>query len=137
MCDMGHDRETPWNCFRSLAHPCSAMMDRTEANTGTREVSERLRFDVAGLEEWMADHVPGFSGPVSVSQFKGGQSNPTYRLVSPSGRYVLRRKPPGKLLPSAHAVDREFRVISALHPTGFPVAKPYGLCTDDSVVVRH
>jgi aminoglycoside phosphotransferase (APT) family kinase protein len=69
-----------------------------------------------------------------VRQFKGGQSNPTYQLVTPAKKYVMRRKPPGKLLPSAHAVDREFRVISALHPTGFPVAKPYGLCTDDAVI---
>ena len=81
-------------------------MDRTEANTGTREVSERLRFDVAALERWMADHVPGAAGPLAVSQFKGGQSNPTYRIDTPSGRsFVLRRKPPGKLLPGAHAVD--------------------------------
>jgi aminoglycoside phosphotransferase (APT) family kinase protein len=84
------------------------IMDRTEANTGTREVSERLRFDVAALERWMEDHVAGFAGPLTVSQFKGGQSNPTYRLDTPSGRaFVLRRKPPGKLLPGAHAVERE------------------------------
>ena len=67
-------------------------------------------------------------------QFKGGQSNPTYQLITPNRKYVLRRKPPGKLLPSAHAVDREFRIISALHPTGFPVAKPYLLCEDESVI---
>ena len=110
-------------------------MDRTEANTGTREVSERLRFDVAGLEEWMADHVPGFSGLVSVKQFKGGQSNPTYRIDCPSGRsFVLRRKPPGKLLPGAHAVDREARVMSALGTQGFPVPKVYGHCEDENVV---
>ena len=94
-------------------------MDRTEANSGTREVSERLRFDVAALERWMADHVAGFAGPLTVSQFKGGQSNPTYRLDTPSGRsFVLRRKPPGKLLPGAHAVDREARVMSALGQAG-------------------
>ncbi|MEJ0059971.1 MAG: phosphotransferase family protein [Terricaulis sp.] len=73
-------------------------------------------------------------GPLSVQQFRGGQSNPTYQLVTPTKKYVLRKKPAGKLLPSAHAVDREFRVISALHPTGFPVARPYALCTDDSVL---
>jgi aminoglycoside phosphotransferase (APT) family kinase protein len=78
--------------------------------------------------------VEGFEGPLEVRQFKGGQSNPTYQLVTPGHRYVLRRKPPGKLLPSAHAVDREFKVISGLWPTGFPVARPYGLCTDESVI---
>ena len=110
-------------------------MDRTEANTGTREVSERLRFDVAPLEQWMSDHVAGFSGPLSVSQFKGGQSNPTYRLDTPSGRaFVLRRKPPGKLLPGAHAVDREARVMSALGRQGFPVPRIHGLCEDESVI---
>ena len=110
-------------------------MDRTEANTGTREVSERLRFDVAALEKWMADHVDGFSGPLTVSQFKGGQSNPTYRLDTPGGRaFVLRRKPPGKLLPGAHAVDREARVMSALGGQGFPVPRVHGLCEDENVI---
>ena len=123
------------NCIRSTPHPCSTTMDRTEANTGTREVSERLRFDVAGLDRWMADHVPGFSGPARVSQFKGGQSNPTYRIDTESGRsYVLRRKPPGKLLPGAHAVDREARVMSALEPQGFPVPRVHGLCDDEEVI---
>ena len=78
-------------------------------------------------------NVAGFAGPLSLNQFKGGQSNPTYQLVTPRQKYVLRKKPGGKLLPSAHAVDREYRVISALYPTGFPVARPYALCTDDSV----
>lgn len=110
-------------------------MDRTEANTGTREVSERLRFDAAPLERWLEAHVDGFAGPLTVSQFKGGQSNPTYRLDTPSGRaFVLRRKPPGKLLPGAHAVDREARVMSALGGQGFPVPRVYGLCEDESVI---
>lgn len=110
-------------------------MDRTEANTGTREVSERLRFDVASLQRWMAGHVDGFSGSLSVSQFKGGQSNPTYRLDTPSGRaFVLRRKPPGKLLPGAHAVDREARVMSALGRHGFPVPHIHGVCEDENVI---
>ena len=82
----------------------------------------------------MHSNVEGFVGPVEVRKFAGGQSNPTYKLTSPSGAYVLRRKPLGPLLPSAHAVDREFKVISGLYPTGFPVAKPYALCTDDSVI---
>ena len=95
---------------------------------------EAHAFDVAALEEYMRSHVEGFDGPLTVRQFKGGQSNPTYRLESPSGRYVLRRKPPGKLLKSAHAVDREFRVISALYAADFPVPRPYVLCEDDAVV---
>jgi aminoglycoside phosphotransferase (APT) family kinase protein len=78
-------------------------------------------------------NVDGFAGPITIGKFAGGQSNPTYRIDAKSKSYVLRRKPLGKLLPSAHAVDREFRVISGLHPTGFPVAKPFGLCTDDDV----
>ena len=109
-------------------------MDRTEANTGTREVAERLRFDEHALSRWMAEHVAGFRGPLTVRQFKGGQSNPTYRLDSPSGAYVLRRKPPGKLLPGAHAVDREARVMSALGAEGFPVPRVHGLCEDENLI---
>jgi aminoglycoside phosphotransferase (APT) family kinase protein len=109
-------------------------MDRTQANSGTRPVDDRLRFDEAALEGWMAEHVPRFRGPARVSQFKGGQSNPTYRIDSDSGSYVLRRKPPGKLLPGAHAVEREYRVIAALGANGFPVARVYGLCDDQSII---
>src|SRR5271169_3036597 len=100
----------------------------TEMFTGTKEVTESHRFDEARLEAWMSANVEGYAGPLTVRQFKGGQSNPTYQLITPAKKYVMRRKPPGKLLPSAHAVDREFRVISALYPIGYPVAKPYGLC---------
>ena len=82
----------------------------------------------------MVSHVEGFHGPLDVEQFKGGQSNPTYLLSAASGRYVLRRKPPGKLLKSAHAVDREFRVISALYAADFPVPRPCALCKDDEVI---
>ncbi len=110
------------------------MTSRQEQFSGTKEVVEAHRFDEARLEEYMSAAVEGFRGPLTVRQFRGGQSNPTYHLSSPSGRYVLRRKPPGKLLPSAHAVDREFRVISALHEAGFPVPRPYVLCDDESVV---
>ncbi|MBL7507788.1 phosphotransferase family protein, partial [Escherichia coli] len=78
--------------------------------------------------------VAGYAGPLTVRQFKGGQSNPTYELTTPTAAYVLRRKPPGVLLPSAHAVDREFQVISALAAQGFPVARSYALCTDDAVI---
>ncbi|MFP5329119.1 MAG: phosphotransferase family protein [Alphaproteobacteria bacterium] len=109
-------------------------MDRTEANTGTRPVSERLRFDEKALEAWMAQHVPGFRGPIAVSQFRGGQSNPTYRVDSLAGAFVLRRKPPGKLLPGAHAVDREYRVLAALGAQGFPVARVHVLCEDEAVI---
>jgi aminoglycoside phosphotransferase (APT) family kinase protein len=110
------------------------MMDRRAQNSGTGAVREAHRFDVAGLEAWMAREVEGFAGPLAVEQFKGGQSNPTYKLVTPSRLYVLRRKPPGKLLPGAHAVDREYRVITALAGQGFPVARSYGLCLDDGVI---
>jgi aminoglycoside phosphotransferase (APT) family kinase protein len=107
---------------------------REQLNSGTKEIAEAHRFDEAALTRWLEANVEGFAGPLTVRQFKGGQSNPTFQLVTPSQTYVMRRKPPGRLLPSAHAVDREFRVISALWPTGFPVARPYGLCTDESVV---
>jgi aminoglycoside phosphotransferase (APT) family kinase protein len=109
-------------------------VSRDEEFSGTREVEERHRLNEASLDAWMKANVEGFKGPLSILQFKGGQSNPTYQLNTPSTSYVLRRKPFGKLLPSAHAVDREFRVITALHKQGFPVARTYGLCTDDSVV---
>jgi len=111
-----------------------AGMDRTEANTGTRAVSDRLKFDEAGLARWMEQHVEGFQRPIQVTQFKGGQSNPTYRIDTPGRRYVLRRKPPGKLFPGAHAIDREARLMTALSPTGFPVPRVFGLCEDESVI---
>src|SRR5829696_10260287 len=102
--------------------------------SGTRPVEERHRIDEVALDGWMREHVEGYQGPLSVLQFKGGQSNPTYKLETPARSYVMRRKPFGKLLPSAHAVDREFRVIAALGKQGFPVAKAYALCTDDAVI---
>lgn len=105
-----------------------------EAFKGTVAPTGADVLDEARLSAWMTDNVEGFAGPLRQSKFAGGQSNPTYRIDSPSGSYVLRRKPFGPLLPSAHAVDREYRVIAGLHPTGFPVARPYGLCTDDSVI---
>ncbi|HET6941443.1 MAG TPA: phosphotransferase family protein [Sphingomicrobium sp.] len=109
-------------------------MDRTEANTGTREVAERLRFDAEALDRWLAEHVPGHDGPIEVSQFKGGQSNPTYRIDTAQTSLVLRRKPPGTLLPGAHAVDREYRVLAALGAQGFPVPRVFGLCEDEDVI---
>jgi len=102
---------------------------------GTKPVEERHRFDAGALEAYLKSHIVGLRGPLQVEQFKGGQSNPTYRLTAADGRrFVLRRKPPGKLLPSAHAVDREFKVIRALHGAGFPVARPHVLCEDDAVI---
>jgi aminoglycoside phosphotransferase (APT) family kinase protein len=96
-------------------------MDRSAQNSGTSAVREAHRFDVDRLAAWMTREVEGYAGPLEIEQFRGGQSNPTYKLVTPGRRYVLRRKPPGKLLPGAHAVDREYRVITALGGQGFPV----------------
>src|SRR6202171_517224 len=105
-----------------------------EAYQGTRPVAEAHRFDIAALERFMRERVEGFAGTLAVQQFKGGQSNPTYRLSAGGKSYVMRRKPPGKLLPSAHAVDREYRVITALASTDVPVARTYALCADESVI---
>jgi aminoglycoside phosphotransferase (APT) family kinase protein len=101
---------------------------------GTVAVSEAQRFDVAALERYLGEHIPGFTGPLSVRQFRGGQSNPTYLLDAGGARYVLRRKPGGVLLPSAHAVDREYRVMKALAGTGVPVPRVHCLCQDDAVI---
>jgi aminoglycoside phosphotransferase (APT) family kinase protein len=110
------------------------MGSRQEENSGTRDVSTEHQVELGPLEEYLQEHVDGYAGPLTIKQFKGGQSNPTYLLEAASGKYVMRRKPPGKLLKSAHAVDREFRVISALYAAGFPVPKPHVLCEDESVV---
>jgi aminoglycoside phosphotransferase (APT) family kinase protein len=110
-----------------------AAIDRQSAFSGTKDVAAALRIDSARLEDYLARRVSGFAGPLVVRQFKGGQSNPTYLLETPARRYVLRRKPPGKLLPSAHAVDREYRVIRALFAQNFPVAEPLLYCDDESV----
>jgi aminoglycoside phosphotransferase (APT) family kinase protein len=112
----------------------AAEQEREALNTGTKAVAESHKFDEAALKAWMTANVAGYAGPLEVRQFKGGQSNPTYQLITPNKKYVLRRKPPGKLLPSAHAVDREYKVITALGTTGFPVAQTYGLCVDDGVI---
>lgn len=110
------------------------MPSRQEMFTGTKEVAETHRFDEGRLADYMAEHVEGFKGPITVRQFRGGQSNPTYQIITPGQTYVLRRKPPGKLLKSAHAVDREYRIISALGKTGFPVPRTFTLCEDEEVV---
>jgi aminoglycoside phosphotransferase (APT) family kinase protein len=109
-------------------------MDAQAMFTGTHPVEGADLLDEAALSAWLGAHVPGFAGPLTQRKFAGGQSNPTYLIESASGRYVLRRKPYGDLLPSAHAVDREYRVIAGLHATGFPVPRPYGLCEDAGVV---
>jgi aminoglycoside phosphotransferase (APT) family kinase protein len=106
----------------------------TQEFVGTAPPPAHLALDGSALAAWMAEHVEGFAGPLSVAKFKGGQSNPTYLIVTPAKKYVLRRKPPGKLLPSAHAVDREYRVMTALHAQSFPVPRTYALCEDESVV---
>lgn len=102
--------------------------------TGTGPVREAHRFDQLALARWMQDNIEGFSGKLEIEQFKGGQSNPTYRLITPERDYVLRRKPPGPLLKGAHAVEREARVIAAVGAAGFPVPKVFGTCDDASVL---
>ncbi len=104
------------------------------ANAGTTPVREVHRFDEAALAAWMAEAIPGFDGPLTVEQFKGGQSNPTYRLSTPSARYVLRRKPPGPLAKGAHDVLREARILTALADTPVPVARVHGVCADEGVI---
>jgi aminoglycoside phosphotransferase (APT) family kinase protein len=102
------------------------------------EVTERHRFDVGRLADFLADKLPDWNGPLDVKQFQGGQSNPTYLLTTPARRYVMRSKPGpvAKLLPSAHAVEREFRVMRALAAQGIPVPQVYVLCEDESVIGR-
>ena len=107
---------------------------REEDLSGTKPVEERHRIDVVRLQDWLKAHIDNYRGPLSILQFKGGQSNPTYQLNTPGASYVLRRKPFGKLLPSAHAVDREYRVIAALRAQGFPVPRPFGLCMDEGII---
>ncbi len=108
-------------------------IDRQAEFSGTKQVPEQLIIDLAPLDEYLKAHIEDFSQIVSLAQFKGGQSNPTYLLTTNQQRYVLRRKPPGKLLPSAHAIDREFRVISALYGQNFPVPRPYLYCADETI----
>jgi aminoglycoside phosphotransferase (APT) family kinase protein len=110
------------------------MSEAAAGMTGTIKVDGKDRLDLASLDAWMTANVAGYAGPLSYAKFAGGQSNPTYRLDTPARAYVLRRKPFGPILPSAHAVDREYRVIAGLHPTGFPVPRPYGLCEDAEVI---
>jgi aminoglycoside phosphotransferase (APT) family kinase protein len=110
------------------------MIDNESQFQGTAEVRARHRFDADRLSAYLNDRIDGFQGPLNVRQFKGGQSNPTYLLKSASHQFVLRRKPPGKLLPKAHMVEREFRVMSALSTTNVPVPATYLCCDDPSIV---
>ncbi|PZN93167.1 MAG: phosphotransferase family protein [Alphaproteobacteria bacterium] len=110
------------------------MSERQQQFSGTGDVRAGQEIDPARLDAWMRENVEGYAGPLTIEQFKGGQSNPTYKLLTPNQNYVLRRKPPGILLPSAHAVDREYKVITALHGQGFPAPKTFGLCKDDAVI---
>jgi aminoglycoside phosphotransferase (APT) family kinase protein len=107
-------------------------IDRQAAFSGTQDAAPP--FPTAALEAWLAAAVPGFKGPVALARFKGGQSNPTYKSTTSDNAYVLRKKPEGKLLPSAHAIEREFRIISFLHGRGYPVARPLALCADERVI---
>src|SRR5689334_16256333 len=108
--------------------------DRATQTSGSGAVRPGQEFDAPALETWLAAQIPDYAGPLTIEQFKGGQSNPTYKLITPGRSYVMRRKPPGKLLPGAHAIEREYRVITALGKQGFPVAKSYGLCEDEAVI---
>ena len=104
------------------------------ASTNSATGAGTADFDAGTLTAWLEEHVAGFRGPIALMKFEGGQSNPTYRLDSAAGSYVLRRKPFGTLLPSAHAVEREYRVLMALHPLGFPVPRVFALCEDQAVI---
>lgn len=109
-----------------------------DAYTGTKPVTDQHAFDTAALERYLVERLDGFEGPLTVEQFKGGQSNPTYKLLTPGASYVMRAKPgpAARLLPSAHAIDREFAVMRGLHPTGVPVPRMHLLCEDESVIGR-
>ncbi len=114
------------------------MTDDNEEFSGTMPIAERQRFDVGALDAYLRQHLDGYQGPLTVEQFKGGQSNPTFVLRTPSRAYVMRSKPGpvAKLLPSAHAIEREYRVMHALGKTEVPVAKVYCLCEDESIIGR-
>ena len=105
---------------------------------GTRAVSDQHAFDIEAMTAWLRQHVQGFEGPLQVEMFKGGQSNPTYKLVTPGKSYVMRAKPGpvAKLLPSAHAIEREYRVMKGLAGTDVPVPHMYALCEDESIMGR-
>ena len=111
-----------------------AVLDRQHAFSGTKQASGALALPLDALDRWLSDVINGFSGLTSADQFKGGQSNPTYHLIADSGDYVLRRKPPGKLLASAHAIDREYQLLEALAGQDFPAPRPLIYCADERVI---
>jgi len=113
-------------------------MSQFDHFVGTRPVSEQHAIDVVVLSAWLEKNLPGFAGPLSMEMFKGGQSNPTYKLITPSKSYVMRAKPGpvAKLLPSAHAVEREYAVMHGLQDTDVPVPRMYCLCEDESIIGR-
>ena len=110
------------------------VLSPTDANQGTTTVREGYAIDALTLDVWMRENVVDYAGPLTIEQFKGGQSNPTYRLVTPRTAYVLRKQPPGDLLKGAHAVDREAKVLTGLARAEFPVAQVRAVCTDPSVL---
>ena len=110
------------------------VLDRQSTFSGTKPATGALALPIAALDAWLSTHIEGFSGLCEAHQFKGGQSNPTYQLIAASGSYVLRRKPPGKLLTSAHAIDREYKLLRALAEQDFPAARPLAYCEDDSII---
>jgi aminoglycoside phosphotransferase (APT) family kinase protein len=122
---------------RGANHHTAGQTDYS-AFIGTRAVSDRQRVDIGALSAWLTAHVDGFAGPLTLEQFAGGQSNPTFKLITPSRAYVMRAKPgpAAKLLPSAHAIEREYRVMHALAGTDVPVARMLALCEDESVIGR-
>ena len=109
----------------------SALVD---ANSGTAAVRPGYELDLGALDLWMRANVADYAGPLGIEQFKGGQSNPTYKLITPGKTYVLRKQPPGPLLKGAHALDREARVLTGLAHAGFPVAAVHGLCSDPAII---
>ncbi len=113
-------------------------MSQFDHFVGTRPVSGQHVFDVPDLQVWLSHNLPGFAGPLTVELFKGGQSNPTYKLLTPSKNYVMRAKPGpvAKLLPSAHAIEREFTVMKGLAGTDVPVPQMHVLCEDESIIGR-
>src|SRR3981081_3587932 len=121
-------------CRKARPIEKDAIVNAGPADAGTTAGRAAHQFDEARLTEWMVAHIDGFRGPLRVEQFSGGQSNPTYKLTTPAGNLLLRRKPPGPLLKGPHAVEREARVLCALDSVGFPVPHVHGLCTDDSVI---
>ena len=109
-------------------------LDGNKIFSGTKEVAENLKFKELGLQGWLDDNIASAGKIIKIAQFKGGQSNPTYKITTENQKFVLRRKPPGVLLPSAHAVDREYKVMTALQQTKVPVPKTYGLCEDEEII---